>query len=160
MPTIIILKGYLMNSKKISFIPSKSKDELKEIVNFNVQAFADSHDFAWTENNVKNELASGWEVFSVKIDKDIICALFVKKDGENLLTKNTPLKMNYQGQGYSHIIKEFYEEYAKENKLGSVYNYCPVDNFRMISLNEGHDYHKTGETLGSNTNMIEWNKKL
>lgn len=149
-----------MTEKKINFIHTKTDSEISEIYNFNMQAFADSHDFAWTQENIKIEIENGWELFSVRIDNDIICALFVKIDGKNLLTKNTPIKLNYQGQGFSHIIKDFYEEFAKNKNLTEVFNYCPVDNFRMISLNEGHDYEKTGQSLGENENMIEWQKSL
>ncbi len=149
-----------MTEKKISFVLSKTDEEIKEIYNFNVQAFADSHDFAWTTDNIKSELSSGWELYSVRVDSDIICAIFMKVDVDRLLTKNTPIKMNYQGNGFSHIIKDFYEQYANDNALERVFNYCPVDNFRMISLNEGHNYVRTGRSLGSNKNMIEWEKTL
>ena len=57
-------------------------------------------------------------------------------------------------------FKDFYEEFAKDKGIKTVINYCPDDNFRMISLNEGHDYEKTGNTLKNTTNMIEWVKKL
>jgi len=39
-----------------------------------------------------------------------------------------------------------------------VVNYCQADNFRMISLNEGHNYKKTGNTFGDNNEIIEWEK--
>jgi hypothetical protein len=149
-----------MIEKKISFIHSTSSEAITEIYNFNVKAFADSHDFAWTQENIKNELEAGWDLYSVQVDEDIICAIFMKVDADMLLTKNTPIKMNYQGNGFSHIIKEFYEEYAKEKNLNKLYNYCPVDNFRMMSLNEGHDYIKTGKSLGGNADMVEWEKTI
>lgn len=150
----------LMGAKKLKFETNTTQDELKEIYNFNVEAFADSQDFAWTEENLANEVKNGWKIISAKIDEDIVCALFMKKEEANLLTKNTPIKINHQGNGHSHTIKEFYEEYAKDNQLKSVYNYCPDDNFRMISLNEGHEYIRTGKTLDGNKKMIEWVKKL
>ena len=40
--------------------------------------------------------------------------------GSKLLTKNTAIKMNYQGSGYSHEIKDFFEEVADENGLESI----------------------------------------
>ena len=147
-------------TQSLSIKQSKSPNELKDIYNFNVQAFADSHDFAWTEENITSELKNGWNLYSANVGDEVICAIFIKIEKDQLLTKNTPIKLNYQGNGYSHQIKDFYENYAKENNLKSVLNYCPVDNFRMISLNEGHDYHKTGNTLGDNENMVEWSKKL
>ena len=149
-----------MTDKKIRITPSKTSKEISEIYNFNVQAFADSHDFAWTKENIKAEIKSGWNLYSVDVDSDIVCAIFLKVDGHRLLTKNTPIKLSYQGNGFSHHIKEFYEEFANEKGLDTIYNYCPVDNFRMISLNEGHNYKKTGKTLGQNVNMVEWKKNL
>ncbi len=147
-------------TQSLSIKQSKSPNELKDIYNFNVQVFADSHDFAWTEENITSEIKKGWSLYSANVGEEVICAIFIKIENDQLLTKNTPIKLNYQGNGYSHEIKEFYEKYAKENNLSFVLNYCPVDNFRMISLNEGHDYHKTGNTLGDNKNMVEWSKKL
>jgi hypothetical protein len=68
--------------------------------------------------------------------------------------------MNFQGNGFSHMIKDFYEEVASDSGLARIVNYCPFDNFRMISLNERHDYKKTGNTLGDNSSIIEWEKNL
>ena len=63
-----------------------------------------------------------------------------------------------------------YYDFLKENLDSRFYhygfhfkkfvNYCPMDNFRMISLNEGHDYKKTGNTLGNNKDIIEWEKVI
>ncbi|MAX65956.1 MAG: hypothetical protein QF441_01830 [Bacteriovoracaceae bacterium] len=149
-----------MTDKKIDFTPSKSEKEIKEIYNFNVEAFADSHDFAWTKENIKKEIKSGWVLYSGQCENEIVCAIFMKLKADALLTKNTPIKINFQGNGFSHKIKDFYEEYAKDNNVHKIYNYCPVDNFRMIALNEGHDYEKTGKTLVGNNNMIEWVKTI
>lgn len=149
-----------MSELKIAQVKASSDKALNDIYNFNVQVFAGSQDFEWTKDNLKNEMKDGWDIFSVNIDKDIICALFVKNDKDKLLTKNTPIKMNFQGNGFSHIIKDFYEDYAKEYGITTVINYCPDDNFRMISLNEGHGYKRTGNTLKNASNMIEWVKEL
>lgn len=149
-----------MAELKIAQVKASSDKALNDIYNFNVQVFAGSHDFEWTKDNIKKELKDGWDIFSVNIDKDIICALFVKEESGKLLTKNTPIKLNFQGNGFSHMIKDFYEDYAKEKGLSTVINYCPDDNFRMISLNEGHDYKRTGKSLKNASNMIEWIKEL
>lgn len=145
---------------KLSFHPSQSSTDVTEIYNFNVKAFADSQDFNWSEENINQEIAEGWILYSARFEKDIIAALFMKVDGVSLLTKNTPIKLSHQGNGFSHIIKEFYEQFAGDNGLKKIINYCPADNFRMISLNEGHDYKKTGRTIGPNKDMIEWEKDL
>lgn len=150
----------MTQEKEIKFVLSKSKTQIEDIYNFNVIAFADSQDFAWTKENIQNEIKTGWNIYSAIIDKDIICAIFMKVDNGVLLTKNSPIKIDYQGNGFSHIIKEFYEEYAAEEKVKTIMNYCPNDNFRMISLNEGHGYSKTGNLLGPNKNILEWQKNL
>ena len=87
-----------------------------------------------------------------------MAAVFMKEDDKELLTKNTPIKMDYQGNGFSHMIKDFYEEYAANNKIETIINYCPTDSFRMIALNERHDYVKTGNVLADD--IVEWKKSL
>lgn len=134
--------------------------DIKDIYNFNIHAFADTQDFEWSEENIKKEMGEGWKLLSVSYNKDIVAAVFLKVEGDNLFTKNTPIKIDYQGNGFSHMIKDFYEQFAQENNIHTILNYCPNDNFRMISLNEGHDYTKTGKILGDNSNIIEWKKSL
>jgi hypothetical protein len=58
------------------------------------------------------------------------------------------------------MIKNFYENEAKKAQVNKVVNYCPVDNFRMIALNESHGYKRTGNSFGLNQNIIEWVKVL
>lgn len=149
-----------MSEMKITNIKPSSTDEIKDIYNFNVAAFADSQDFSWTEENIKKELQSGWSLHSVLVDKEIICALFMKREENALLTKNTPIKITHQGNGYSHKIKDFYEEYAQEQGLNKVINYCPEDNFRMVALNESHGYDRVGSKKVGSVNMLEWKKNL
>lgn len=142
------------------FQESSSEEEIKDIYNFNIHAFADIQDFEWSVDSIKKEISEGWTLLSVSYGKDIVAAVFVKIDNSILYTKNTPIKIEYQGNGFSHMIKEFYEEYANSNGITKIINYCPDDNFRMISLNEGHDYEKTGNRLGEHSNIIEWEKSL
>ena len=144
-------------SKDLKFVPSQTKDEIKDVYNFNTEAFTELKE--WSQQSIEGQIKAGWQLVSVKSGEEIICALFIKKNGPSLLTKNTPIKINHQGNGYSHAIKDFYETYAKENGLSEVYNYTPRDNFRMISLNEGHDYSKTGKSLDDGA-LIEWIKKI
>jgi predicted GNAT family acetyltransferase len=150
----------MTNTGKLVFKPSKTKQEIASIYNFNVNAFADMKDFDWSEQNIKKEIADGWQLFSVEFDGDIVAAAFIKESDQALLTKNTPIKMDYQGNGFSHRIKDFYEQYAREHGIKTIVNYCPNDNFRMISLNEGHHYEKTGNFLGKNKEILEWRKTL
>ena len=158
--SILFHYNYWMSEMKIALVKPNSTNTIKDIYNFNVKAFADSQDFSWTEENIKKEMAAGWSLRSVHVDREIICALFMKEENQSLLTKNTPIKLTHQGNGYSHKIKDFYEDYALENGLEKVVNYCPEDNFRMVALNESHKYKKTGSKIVGNINMIEWEKKL
>ena len=147
-----------MTQNKLDFLLGQSEEQINEIYNFNVQAFADSQDFAWTKENIKKEIGKGWNLYSAKVDKEIVCVIFTKKEGHQLLTKNTPIRIDFQGQGFSHLIKDFYETMASKNDIDEIVNYCPTDNFRMISLNEGHNYKKTGKILGPKKNILEWVK--
>lgn len=137
-----------------------SDNEIDAVYNFNTNAFADMQDFEWSVANLKEQINLGWNLLSVAIDDDVVAAIFLKIDSDTLFTKNTAIKMEYQGNGFSHMIKEFYEEFAKGKKINRIINYCASDNFRMISLNEGHDYIKTGNFLDSNKNILEWEKVL
>jgi hypothetical protein len=134
--------------------------ELESLYNFNINAFADMQDFEWTVSELKNQISEGWSVLSVALDQDVVAAVFLRINGDSLITKNTSIKIDYQGNGFSHMIKEFYEEYARNNKINHIINYCAEDNFRMISLNEGHNYVKTGNVLESNNHILEWEKHI
>jgi hypothetical protein len=136
-------------------------EDLMKVYNFNVEVFTDTTDFNWTLDNIKKELKDGWKLYSVKADDNqIIAAVFLKNTTDALLTKSTPVKIEYQGNGYSHKIKEFIEDMAKKNKARKIINYCRRDNFRMISLNETHGYAKTGKVIETDQNLIEWEKSL
>lgn len=147
-------------AQHLVFKQSTTGDDIKEIYHFNAKAFADSQDFTWSEENIKQEIKQGWKLYSVNFEDDIVAALFLKQEGPVLFTKNTPIKLIYQGNGFSHRIKDFYEKVAKENKVKKIVNYCPSDNFRMISLNEGHEYRRTGKSLGPQSEILEWEKVL
>lgn len=149
-----------MSDNTLTFIESSTEKEIQEIYNFNVQAFADAQDFDWSVNNLKNEIKDGWTLFSVSFDSNIVAALFLKAIDGTLYTKNTPIKMNFQGNGFSHMIKDFYEDVAKDLGVNRIVNYCPFDNFRMISLNERHSYYKTGNTLDNGKHLEEWEKNI
>ena len=92
--------------------------------------------------------------------KKLLRPIFVKDENDQLLSKTTSIKMNYQGSGYSHKIKEFIEELAKTKKHNKVINFCGIDNFRMYSLNESHGYKRTGRKIGEKNQVIEWIKDL
>mgnify|MGYP006297691137 CR=1 FL=1 len=108
---------------------------------------------------IKKELKEGWELYSATTGGDIIAAVFLKLEDGVLKTKNTAIKMAHQGSGYSHQIKEFMEEKAREYKAKAIYHYCRIDNFRMYSLNESHGYQKTGNKFDEGQ-VVEWKKNL
>jgi hypothetical protein len=146
--------------KSLVFREAKKEEEVVNLSKFDIQAFTDTQDFSWSLDNIKREVKTGWKLFSVMADEEIVAAVLIKKDAETLFTKNTPIKMAFQGNGFSHQIKNFYEEEAKRSHITKVINYCPVDNFRMIALNESHGYKRTGNAFGINNNIIEWVKVL
>ena len=146
--------------KPLVFKEAKKEEDVVNLSRFDIQAFTDTQDFSWTLDNIKKEVKTGWKLFSVMTDNEIVAAVLMRKEDDTLFTKNTPIKMAFQGNGFSHQIKHFYEEEAKKHQIHRVVNYCPVDNFRMIALNESHEYKRTGNAFGVNNNIIEWVKVL
>ncbi len=146
--------------KDLVFREAKKEEEVVNLSKFDIQAFTDTQDFSWSLDNIKKEVKTGWKLYSVMTEEEIVAAVLVKKDGDTLFTKNTPIKMAFQGNGFSHQIKNFYETEAKRLQIARLVNYCPVDNFRMIALNESHGYKRTGKAMGISNNIIEWVKVL
>ncbi|MEE2744739.1 MAG: hypothetical protein VYD54_12575 [Bdellovibrionota bacterium] len=144
----------------LSFSKAKTHQEIQSIVNYNIDAFVDSPDFSWDLKSIKKEIEDGWEVYGVSFEKEIIAAVFVKVNKDSLFTKNTAVKINHQGSGYSHQIKDFFELRARELKLQMIFHFCRIDDFRMYSLNESHGYKKTSRKLGKNGEVVEWKKQL
>lgn len=147
-----------MSEKTLVFKEAKKEDEVLELSKFDIQAFTDTPDFQWNLDNIKREMKEGWRLFSVGHGNETVAALFLKNDGSTLFTKNTPIKLAFQGNGFSHQIKDFYEREAERLHLQRLVNYCPADNFRMIGLNESHGYRKTGVMVGSGKTVQEWEK--
>jgi hypothetical protein len=145
---------------EINFRQATNEKDFKSIHDYTIEAFSDSPDFRWDLDQIKREVKSGWELYAAFVGKEVIAAVFLKPDGGRLLSKNTSVKMNYQGSGYSHKIKDFVEKIARDKKIGKIINYCGIDNFRMYSLNESHGYRKTGARLGDRGQVVEWIKEL
>lgn len=145
---------------RISFKKAKTEKDIKEIFNYNIDAFSDSPDFKWTFDEIKKEVGEGWELYSMALDSEVIAAVFYKVEDDSLLTKNTAIKITHQGSGYSHKIKEFFEKVAREKHLKKIYHYCRIDNFRMYSLNESHKYEKTPKKYGPEGLVVEWVKQI
>jgi hypothetical protein len=144
----------------VNFKKAKSEKDIKSIHDYNIDAFSDSPDFKWTLDEIKKEVADGWELYSLMLGEEILAAVFFKIDGKSLLSKNTAIKITHQGSGFSHTIKEFFEKMARDNKLKQIYHYCRIDNFRMYSLNESHKYKKTPRKFGVEGLVVEWVKEL
>lgn len=148
-------------SEELTFsAPVTSDKDLQKIYNYNVEVFAETDDFDWTIEGLKQEIKDGWKLYSVSFGDQIIAAVFMKQAPGVLLTKATPIKIEFQGHGFSHKIKEHLEKLAKKQKLKKIFNYCRRDNFRMISLNETHGYERTGKIMTEDKNIIEWEKNL
>ena len=144
----------------LTFKKAKSEKDIKSIHDYNIDAFSDSPDFKWTFEEIKKEVADGWELNSLMDEGEVVAAVFYKVETDSLLTKNTAIKIDHQGAGLSHAIKEFFEKVAREKKLKRIYHYCRIDNFRMYSLNESHQYKKTPRKLGPDGLVVEWMKTL
>lgn len=147
-----------MSEKTLIFKEARKEEEVLDLSRFDIQAFTDNQDFQWNLVNIKREMKDGWRLFSVGYGPETVAALFLKSDTETLYTKNTPIKLAFQGNGFSHQIKDFYEREANRLQLQRVVNYCPADNFRMIGLNESHGYRQTGNYAGATKNIQEWEK--
>ena len=145
----------------LRFFKVKKRDEkLKEIYDYTIDAFSDSPDFNWTLEDLKAEMEAGWELFGVRNKEgEVVAAAFLKEEKNNLLTKNTGLRIDHQGSGYNHEIKEFFEKSAQKMHLDKIFHYCRIDNFRMYSLNESHGYYKTGNIYFDGT-VVEWVKDI
>ncbi len=145
---------------ELKFTQAKKVKEIEEAYNYNIGAFSDSPDFNWTLDAIINETKDGWEVWQAIHSEEIIGVAFIKKEGTTLLTKNTSIKMNYQGHGYSHKIKKFLEKKGQELKMKEIVHFCSIDDFRMYSLNESHGYQKNQIKENENELVVRWNKKL
>jgi hypothetical protein len=102
--------------KKLEFQQSKKETDIVDTYNYNVEVFADAGGFGWTLDGIKDEIKKGWKLYSAKFDDKIVAAIFMKEEKGSLLTKNTPIKLEYQGNGFSHQIKDYYESIAKDKK--------------------------------------------
>lgn len=142
------------------FQEAKSDKEIEAIFYHNISAYFDSEEFDWTVPWLKGLKKSGWRLFGVHLEDEIIAAFFVVLEDGMLTSKQTPVKMNHQGQGVSHRIKHQIEIVAKESKVKSIINICAIDNFRMVALNESHGYKKTGNHPENKKTLVEWLKNI
>ena len=144
--------------KEIKFVKTQSAKDVKEVFDFNIDAFSDSPDFKWTLEDIKKELKDDWNLFSVNLGNEVIGAAFYKFEKKILYCKNTSIKMFYHGSGYSHCVMSFFDSVALELKASKIVHYCSIDNFRQYSLNESNGLKKTSNKLGVNGHTTEWVK--
>ena len=145
---------------ELEFFPAKKAKEIKEIYDYTTDAFSDTPDFKWDLSEIEKEVKDGWTLCGVRNkSEEIVAAVFYRLENKKLLTKNTGLKIDHQGSGYSHAMKEFFEKTARELKAKSIIHYCRIDNFRMYSLNESHGYQKTPTKIDDGQ-IVEWEKIL
>ncbi len=152
-----------LKKMSLKFYLCDNEEDILEVVNFNNKAFSDIPQVEWSLDSIKHEMGNKWKLIAVESEEEseIIAVLFVKLDGDMLHTKNTSIKLPYQGQGCSHEIKEFYEEYAIDNSAKKIANVCHNTDFRTISLNEKHGYKKNEDSsLPSDSEFVEWKKVL
>lgn len=146
--------------QELTFSQAKKPDDVEKIARYNIDAFAEGVDFDWNVSEIKQEMKTGWLLFSAELNGDVVAAVFLKKEDKKLLSKHTAIKLGHQGSGHSHAIKEFVEQKAREFGSKEILHYCGIDNFRQYSLNESHGYVKTGNALGQLGEIVEWKKKL
>ena len=146
---------------KLEFKRATSDQDIQQIYEYTIDAFVDfSPESKWSIREIKNEVNDGWQLYGVFHKGKVISALFLKLKGDALLTKNTAIEQDYQGSGFSHRIKEFYEQQARAAHLTKIVHYCAIDDFRMYSLNESHGYHKTDRHPDKHGLMTEWVRDL
>jgi RimJ/RimL family protein N-acetyltransferase len=146
------------STANLKFVKCHTEEQVKRLYQYDVDVFAEAGDFNWSIENLRLELSQGWEIYSVELNTEIISAVFIKFEGDILHTKNTSLKMPYQGQGLSHRMKEFFELFAKSHGAREIHHVCAVDNFRAIALNESHGYKRVGTQ--KNGEVLDWKKVL
>lgn len=146
---------------KISFQRCSDLSEIKKIYQFDVEAFAAIDDQNWKLENLEVDFKSGWEFYSAKLGDEVVAALFVKKKGGGFYTRHTGVKLDHQGKGISHEIKNYIEELAVSEKSSNIFNFCHPENFRNISLNETHGYAPSSKSpvLPSGSYSV-WKKKI
>ncbi|OIQ17799.1 MAG: hypothetical protein BM556_10235 [Bacteriovorax sp. MedPE-SWde] len=148
------------NAIDLSFVQATKDAEIKNVFDFNIDAFSDSPDFKWTLDDIRREVKDGWQLYSVNLGEEIIAAAFCKFDNSELHCKNTSIKMQHQGSGFSHRIMDYFEEQASFLKAAKIIHYCAIDNFRQYSLNESHGYVKSSKKLGRKGHTTEWVKTI
>ena len=134
--------------------------EINDMVGNQKEVFSAEPLVIWNQESVENELDEGWNLYTVLFNKDMVAGLFVKKQADKLITKNTHLNIQYQGNAFSHRIKEFYEELAENENCSSVVNLCGGDHFRTIALNESHGYILEKKDQSEGHEIQTWSKKI
>ena len=148
-----------MSEEKLQFKLAKNKKDFQKVYEYNLSVFLDEDEFPWSLKWLEEQHKNGYDIYLVEYGGEVMAALFVKVLQRGLFSMQTPLKLNFQGMGLSHQIKEYAEVLARQANLRDIYNYCAIENFRMMALNESHGYERTGRELPEK-NLIEWHKRF
>ena len=57
------------------FKEAKKEEEVVNLSKFDIQAFTDTQDFSWSLDNIKKEVKTGWKLYSVMTDDEIVAAV-------------------------------------------------------------------------------------
>ena len=144
----------------LNFHEVKNQDEFDQIIRYDQSAFSTGVGFEWSLKGLELEKKRGWKIIGVFNNEIVVASVLAKKEGKTLLTKTSPVKLDFQGNGFSHQIKDYLEDYAKKNKCLSIRHFCRSDDFRGISLNETHGYKKVNFPENDDENISLWEKTL
>lgn len=123
--------------KKLFF----KKQNQEQVNNLNQSAqefFINSSDYSF--DAVKKDFSQGWDIYSISFEEHVVALASVRKKNDAYQTKNSNVRIDYRGNGFSHEIKNFFEQDALEKGLKKIINISSEDNFRQRSLNESHGY--------------------
>ena len=56
----------------LSFSKASSSQEIQNILDYNINAFVDSPGFTWDLMGIKREIDTGWDLYGVQFEKEII----------------------------------------------------------------------------------------
>ena len=143
----------------LHFKPITKSEDFKAIHDYIADVFSDT-DFNWTLDQIRGETKAGCELWAAYSQEDVVAALFLRMDGDTLLTKNSALNIHHQGQGHSHEIKEYFEQVARQRGAKKISHFCRIDNFRAYSLNESHNYTRLEGKNKGDDQVVEWRKKI
>ena len=64
---------------KLNFQKAKSNKDIKEVYEYNIDAFSESPDFNWNLKEIQNEVNDGWELYGAHLGDEIIGGCLFKE---------------------------------------------------------------------------------